>query len=141
MGGDDADGGWGGGESHWGDSDDVWGDLWGIPHDHTNGLKPAWNDTILESKGAALRPVQYLIFGAKSRIRWYFSPDKDATVSSLLGWINEMQYTLGELGVSANDIIPGRDLIIHIDAQIPSKQTTRRPVHKRPILPWTATGV
>lgn len=62
------------------------------------------NVKFVESRGMALEPVKNAIFGksrkAKDRIHWMFSPNKDERVSSLLAWIQAMEYNLGSYGVS-----------------------------------------
>ncbi|KAK7061473.1 hypothetical protein R3P38DRAFT_2829714 [Favolaschia claudopus] len=57
----------------------------------------------VDSRGAALIPVQQALFGksrmAKDRIHWMFPPNKDERVSSLLAWIELMSYSLGAYGL------------------------------------------
>lgn len=57
----------------------------------------------IESKGAALAPVQQALFSqarpAKSRFHWLFPPDKDERVASLLAWIQSMSYDLASFGL------------------------------------------
>ncbi|RDB23193.1 hypothetical protein Hypma_009617 [Hypsizygus marmoreus] len=72
----------------------------GVP---PNKMNEYTNIQLLESRGAAFRPVQNAIFGkarkAKDRIHWMFSPNKDERVSSLLAWIQHMEYNLGSFGL------------------------------------------
>lgn len=70
-----------------------------------NKIREYTDIQFIESKGAALHPVQNALFGrklrmARDRIHWLFSPDKDERVSSLLAWIQAMEYNLGAFGVS-----------------------------------------
>jgi hypothetical protein len=62
------------------------------------------NMRFIESSGKALAPVWNALFGkarmAKDRIHWMFSPNKDERVSSLLSWIQNVEYDLGTYGVS-----------------------------------------
>jgi hypothetical protein len=76
----------------------------------TNGVPPNklneyTNIDFIESHGKALVPVGNALFGktrmAKDRIHWMFSPNKDERVSSLLAWIQKVEYSLGSYGVSS----------------------------------------
>jgi hypothetical protein len=57
----------------------------------------------LESKGAALEPVERALYSksrpAKNRFHWMFPPDKDERVESLLAWIQSVSYGLATFGV------------------------------------------
>ncbi|KAF8219656.1 hypothetical protein L208DRAFT_1338710 [Tricholoma matsutake] len=68
-----------------------------------NKLNEYTNVQFVESRGAALAPVANALFGktrmAKDRIHWMFSPNKDERVSSLLSWIQKVEYSLGSFGV------------------------------------------
>lgn len=75
----------------------------------TNGMPPNklneyTNIEFIESRGKAFVPVRNALFGrtrmAKDRIHWMFSPNKDERVSSLLSWIQKVEYQLGSYGVS-----------------------------------------
>jgi hypothetical protein len=69
-----------------------------------NKIKEYADVHFIESKGAALLPVQNALFGrklrmAKDRIHWLFSPNKDPRVSTMLSWIQAMEHNMGAFGV------------------------------------------
>ena len=76
----------------------------------------------VESKGAALEPVQRALYSntrpAKNRFHWMFPPDKDERVESLLSWIQSVSYGLATFGVSThfNDIGQMTDIVLSIHA-------------------------
>ena len=72
-----------------------------------NAMQDYADVKFIESKGAALAPVQRAFFSksrpARQRFHWMFPPDKDERVASLLGWIQAVSYGLGTYGVCGND--------------------------------------
>ena len=72
-----------------------------------NAMQDYADVKFIESKGAALAPVQRAFFSksrpARQRFHWMFPPDKDERVASLLGWIQAVSYGLGTYGVCEND--------------------------------------
>ena len=73
--------------------------------DAHNKLNEYTNVKFTESHGEALSAVNHAFFGkerkARERIRWAFPPDKDPRVSSVLDWIDAVEYSLGAYGVRA----------------------------------------
>jgi hypothetical protein len=82
-----------------------------------NKVSEGANVQFIDSKGAALQPVNQALFGktrmAKDRIHWMFPPNKDERVASLLAWIELMSYNLGAYGVCRFDSRPFKPLILH----------------------------
>lgn len=90
---------------------------------------------IIEFKCVALDPVRNAIFGTKSRIKWYVSPNEDERVSSLVSWIKIMSDMLGGCGVSVKSHNKWNGELTTLSApQVSSKWTTRCFVHKRQLL-------
>lgn len=73
---------------------------YGIPH---NKMNEYTNVKFIDSRGVALDAVKHAFFGrmrkAKERIYWGFSPDKDERVSSVISWVQTVNYALGSYGL------------------------------------------
>ncbi|KAG7449446.1 uncharacterized protein BT62DRAFT_887804 [Guyanagaster necrorhizus] len=73
---------------------------YGIPH---NKMNEYTNVKFIDSRGAALDAVKNALFGrmrkAKERIYWGFSPDIDERVSSVISWVQVVNYSLGSYGL------------------------------------------
>ena len=66
------------------------------------------NVKFIDSRGVALDVVKNAFFGrtrkAKERIYWGFSPEKDERVSSVISWVQTVNYPLGSYGVRSDTI-------------------------------------